>query len=147
MIWAWHANLFHLIAEYFISYQLLIEKYFISYLLLIQHNLICYLLLIAKCFSYLLLKAKCIISYLLLKAHYLICNLFADNTPLCLLSTVIHHIHRLRLSDWSKQGHMTWKLIHVLVFTIPPALKEEVTAAEFGTSTVRYRLKNLWTVV
>ena len=38
------------------------------------------------------------------------------------LKYIIHPIHRLKLSDWSKQGHMTWinfdnfhvwKLIHV----------------------------------
>ena len=64
----------------------------------------------------------------------------------------IHPIHRFKSSHWSIQAHMTWisfdnvhvrKLIHVLVFTISPALKEAVTAAEFGTFAVRYRLKNL----
>ena len=64
----------------------------------------------------------------------------------------IHPIHTFKLSDWLKVGHMTlissdnvhvWKLIHVLVFTISPTLEEAVTAAEFGTLKIQYRLKNI----
>ena len=55
----------------------------------------------------------------------------------------IHPIHRLKSSDWLREGHMTWiifdnvhvwKLIHVCYFfTISLTLEEAVTAAEFGT--------------
>ena len=59
---------------------------------------------------------------------------------------IIHPIHRFKLSDWLKEGHMTWIIfdnVHVfncletnpcvLVFTISLTLEEAVTAAEFGT--------------
>ena len=51
------------------------------------------------------------------------------------------------LSDWLKEGHMTWisfDIVHVsklnpcvLAFTISLTLREAVTAAEFGTFTVQ----------
>ena len=46
-------------------------------------------------------------------------------------------IHRFKLSDWLKEGHMTC----VLVFTIFLTLEESVKADEFGTFMVRYGLK------
>ena len=62
-------------------------------------------------------------------------------------------MHRFKSSDWLKKGHMTWisfhnvhvrKLIHVCqFFTISLTLGESVTAAVFGTFTVRYGLQNL----
>ena len=69
------------------------------------------------------------------------------------LGLFIQLIHRFKLSDWLKEGHMTWisfdnvhgrKLIHVcyrLYYSL--TLGEAITAAKFRTFMVWYGLQNL----
>ena len=59
------------------------------------------------------------------------------------LCCIIHPIHRFKLSDWLKEGHMTWIIfdnVHAWKLIISLTLKEAITAAKFGTQQPTFQI-------